>query len=248
MTSHSSPISSSELPKTPIWSSVLDVARTPERGITPAVGLIEKVPQKEAGRLTDPMVCEPTANGARPAATAAADPDEDPPGVCAVMRVAGRGGLHEGKLGRHRLAHDDGTLAAQRGDGCPVPNPAAVAASPAFTGHPIDDVLETDRNAMKAPRACHAGEAGRIRPVPAPPRHRDAPGAERRRPRSRRAVLDDRRCPRPSRIASTMSVASISLSRYEAWGPNSSPAAGAVQELIEQDHREDHDRQWEGSP
>ena len=51
----------------------------------PAVGLKPKVPQKEAGLIIDPLVCEPTASGTWPAATAAADPDEDPPGVCAGL-------------------------------------------------------------------------------------------------------------------------------------------------------------------
>lgn len=35
----------------------------------------------EAGRITEPPVCEPMARGTRPAATAAAEPADDPPGV-----------------------------------------------------------------------------------------------------------------------------------------------------------------------
>ena len=31
--------------------------------------------------MIEPPVCEPTANGTRPAATAAAEPAEEPPGV-----------------------------------------------------------------------------------------------------------------------------------------------------------------------
>ena len=38
-------------------------------------------PQKEAGLITDPLVCVPTARGIMFAATAAADPLEEPPGV-----------------------------------------------------------------------------------------------------------------------------------------------------------------------
>ena len=32
--------------------------------------------------ITEPSVCVPNASGTIPAATAAADPDDDPPGVC----------------------------------------------------------------------------------------------------------------------------------------------------------------------
>jgi len=49
------------------------------------------MPQKAAGRITEPAVCVPSASGASPAATAAAEPLEDPPGVCAGfhgLRVA----------------------------------------------------------------------------------------------------------------------------------------------------------------
>src|SRR5918997_3634091 len=43
-------------------------------------------PQYEAGRMTEPPVCVPSASGTMPAATAAAEPDEEPPGVCARLR------------------------------------------------------------------------------------------------------------------------------------------------------------------
>ncbi len=35
-----------------------------------------------AGRITEPLVCVPTATGTWPAATEAAEPEEEPPGVC----------------------------------------------------------------------------------------------------------------------------------------------------------------------
>ena len=41
--------------------------------------------------MTDPLVCVPSATGTMPAATAAAEPLEEPPGVCAVLC-----GLHVG--------------------------------------------------------------------------------------------------------------------------------------------------------
>src|SRR5216683_1050697 len=43
-------------------------------------------PQNEAGRITEPPVCVPNASGIIPAATAAAEPDDDPPGVCCGLR------------------------------------------------------------------------------------------------------------------------------------------------------------------
>src|SRR5262245_14528940 len=39
------------------------------------------MPHSDAGCFTEPPVSEPSAQGARPAATAAADPPEDPPGT-----------------------------------------------------------------------------------------------------------------------------------------------------------------------
>src|SRR5262249_51822973 len=48
-------------------------------------------PQKAAGRRTEPTVCVPRAAGTIRAATAAAEPDDEPPGVrsgCHGFRVA----------------------------------------------------------------------------------------------------------------------------------------------------------------
>ena len=47
----------------------------------PRVGLNPTMPQNEAGRTTEPLVWLPTASGTCPAATAAAEPLDDPPGV-----------------------------------------------------------------------------------------------------------------------------------------------------------------------
>ena len=49
----------------------------------PKLGLNPTTPQKAAGRMTEPLVCEPTASGTMPAATAAAEPLDEPPGLCA---------------------------------------------------------------------------------------------------------------------------------------------------------------------
>src|SRR5206468_11198030 len=58
-----------------------------DSGVNPAVGMLARVglkpaqPQYEAGMRTDPSVSLPSAAAASPAATAAADPPLDPPGV-----------------------------------------------------------------------------------------------------------------------------------------------------------------------
>ena len=59
---------------------------TPARLISPKLGLYAMQPQYAAGRITDPAVCVPKASGAMPSATAAAEPLEEPPGVCAGLR------------------------------------------------------------------------------------------------------------------------------------------------------------------
>src|SRR5215471_9282999 len=50
---------------------------------TPFPGLYPTTPQKAAGRITEPLVWVPMAVGTKPAATAAAEPLDEPPGVCA---------------------------------------------------------------------------------------------------------------------------------------------------------------------
>ena len=53
----------------------------PVRPISPKVGFSPTTPQKAAGRMIEPPVCVPTASGTIPAATAAAEPWDEPPGV-----------------------------------------------------------------------------------------------------------------------------------------------------------------------
>src|SRR5215470_11975225 len=55
---------------------------TPSADTRPCVGLKPTTPQYAAGRSTEPTVCEPSASGAMRAPTAAAEPLDDPPGVC----------------------------------------------------------------------------------------------------------------------------------------------------------------------
>src|SRR5688500_4293398 len=53
----------------------------PERDTVPYVGRSPTRPQRAAGCLIEPPVSEPSAHGARPPATALAEPPEDPPGT-----------------------------------------------------------------------------------------------------------------------------------------------------------------------
>ena len=48
-------------------------------------GLNPTTPQKDAGRTTEPPVWVPMASGKKPAATPAAEPEDDPPGVCSRL-------------------------------------------------------------------------------------------------------------------------------------------------------------------
>src|SRR5260370_35902904 len=74
--------SSTRRAKKPAWSSEGLEGCTPVRGIAPKLRLRPTTPLNAAGLITEPSVCVPNASGTIPAATAAADPDDDPPGVC----------------------------------------------------------------------------------------------------------------------------------------------------------------------
>src|ERR1700722_2988318 len=52
----------------------------PREGIRPSDGLCPKTPQKCAGRRIEPPMSDPSESGPNPAATAAADPPDEPPG------------------------------------------------------------------------------------------------------------------------------------------------------------------------
>src|SRR6478609_10691207 len=79
MVSSPSAASSTVRPRTPIWSSEDAKATSPYRLTLPYVGFTPTTPQNAAGCLTDPPVSEPRAMGVMPAATAAADPPDEPP-------------------------------------------------------------------------------------------------------------------------------------------------------------------------
>src|SRR5262245_49116464 len=53
----------------------------PRMGTTPYVGLWAKTPQKLAGTRNDPPISLPNSRETYPAASAAAEPPEEPPGV-----------------------------------------------------------------------------------------------------------------------------------------------------------------------
>ena len=67
----------------PTVSSVSLNTWTPSAGMAESVGLNPTTPQNAAGRITEPLVCVPIAAQTCRAATAAAEPDDEPPGVCA---------------------------------------------------------------------------------------------------------------------------------------------------------------------
>ena len=68
----------------PTVSSVQLTGTTPCRLILPKLGLNPTTPLYDAGRSTDPTVCDPSAAGHIRAATETADPLLDPPGVQAA--------------------------------------------------------------------------------------------------------------------------------------------------------------------
>ncbi|KAG4219221.1 hypothetical protein PC116_g32299 [Phytophthora cactorum] len=67
--------------KKPTVSRFREYIFTPSRLMAFHVGLNAKIPLNEPGRIVLPPVWEPSAIGAWKSATAAADPDDDPPGV-----------------------------------------------------------------------------------------------------------------------------------------------------------------------
>src|SRR5689334_23201450 len=65
----------------PTWSSDDANAINPYREMRPYVGFNPTTPHSAAGCRTDPPVSLPIAQTASPAATAAAEPPDDPPGT-----------------------------------------------------------------------------------------------------------------------------------------------------------------------
>ena len=65
----------------PAVSCSADIGTMPCRLTRPSVGLMPTTPQALAGQTMEPSVSVPTASGASPAATAAAEPELDPDGL-----------------------------------------------------------------------------------------------------------------------------------------------------------------------
>ena len=63
----------------PTVSKETERGNTPSLLIKPCVGFIPNKPHADAGSLIEPPVSVPNAAGTKPAATTAADPDDEPP-------------------------------------------------------------------------------------------------------------------------------------------------------------------------
>ena len=65
----------------PTWSNDHASGTTPARETRPNVGLSPNTPHSAAGTRIEPLVSVPSESGTRPAATAAAEPPEEPPAM-----------------------------------------------------------------------------------------------------------------------------------------------------------------------
>ena len=77
----------------PTWSNDHASGSTPARLTRPYVGLRPLIPQSDAGMRMDPPVSEPSAPGQSPAATAAPEPEDEPPQIRCVTASHGFRGL-----------------------------------------------------------------------------------------------------------------------------------------------------------
>ena len=81
MIPYSSALSRTVFVTGPTWSSDEAKATMPKRETVPYVGRSPTLPQSDDGCLIEPPVSEPSAHGAIPADTAAAEPPPEPPGT-----------------------------------------------------------------------------------------------------------------------------------------------------------------------
>ena len=107
-----------------------------------------------AGRITEPAVCVPSANGAICAATAAADPLDEPPGVCSTacgLRVGARREI--GEFCGDCLAEHKAAGCAQCGDarGVGMRHTSGVDRRAMFGADPgsVDDILYRNRQSRQ---------------------------------------------------------------------------------------------------
>ena len=158
------------------------------------------MPQKLAGWRIEPPVSVPVAAGTRRAATAAAEPPDEPPGTrCAVPGVAHRavGRVLVGRAHREFVAVE---LAQRHGAGRGQPRHhggvegAGVAGEHLRAGRRAASARVGDEDVLVRQR--HAGQRRRLRRVPARRRRRGPAPARRRRrwPGRRRARALARRC------------------------------------------------------
>ena len=73
--------------KTETQSSVRQAGTTPLVGTAPTEGLRPTMLLRPAGTRPEPAVSVPSANGTSPRATATAEPELDPPGTMAGLKV-----------------------------------------------------------------------------------------------------------------------------------------------------------------
>ena len=71
---------------TPRWMKLLKASGTWLCGTRPSVGLRPRMPQQAAGRRVEAPASVASDSGPRPAATAAAEPPEEPPAVCSRLQ------------------------------------------------------------------------------------------------------------------------------------------------------------------
>ena len=92
-TSHATDAPCTSAASTPTWSQVSDSGNTPSVDSPPRAGFRPTTPHSAAGVRTLAPVSVPSASGRCPAATAAAQPEDEPP----VIRV-GSCGLRAGPV------------------------------------------------------------------------------------------------------------------------------------------------------
>src|SRR5579871_4268135 len=73
--------SPTDLARGPAVSWLDEMGTIPVRGTSPTVGLMPTTPHTVAGHRIEPSVSVPMVRGASPAANAAPDPDDEPPGL-----------------------------------------------------------------------------------------------------------------------------------------------------------------------
>jgi hypothetical protein len=63
----------------PVWSRLASIGAMPVYGTSPHVGFMPTTPQSAAGTRIEPPWSPPIASSTSPAATTAAEPDDEPP-------------------------------------------------------------------------------------------------------------------------------------------------------------------------